>query len=76
LGLVEHDPPAAKQQQQLQPPLPPLELPCLDGLRLMLGAGWGLAADVLLRDGALASALLGGPGGLARRLAGASIQVR
>jgi hypothetical protein len=73
---VEVDPPAARHQQQQQPPLPPLELPCLDGLRLMLSAGWSLAADVLLRDGVLAGAVLGGPGGLARRLQGASIQVR
>ncbi|WIA37919.1 hypothetical protein OEZ86_001296 [Tetradesmus obliquus] len=76
LGLVTAEPTAAAQQQQQQlAPLPPLELPCLDGLRLMLAAGWGLAADVLLRDGALAGAVLGGPGGLAQRLQGASIQV-
>ncbi|KAF6252897.1 hypothetical protein COO60DRAFT_491797 [Scenedesmus sp. NREL 46B-D3] len=41
----------------------------------MLGAGWSLAADVLLRDGRLARAVLGGAGGIARRLQGASVQV-
>jgi hypothetical protein len=78
LGLVSEESTHAgdQQQQQQLAPLPPMELPCLEGLRLLLQAGWAVAADVLLRDGELAGAMLGGPESLARRLQGATrIQV-
>jgi hypothetical protein len=63
---------AATKQQQQQVSLPPLSAPCLDGMRLLLSAGWMVASDVLLNDGRMVELVLQQPSG---GLSNASIQV-
>jgi hypothetical protein len=65
--------PQKQQQQQHQLVLPPLSAPCLDGLRLLLSAGWMVASDVLANDGHMVELILQQPSG---GLSNASIQVR
>jgi trimeric autotransporter adhesin len=57
---------------------PPLDVPCLDALRLVLAAGWAIAADALNGSGELAAAVLGsgGSSSTGRRAAGGPSQLQ
>jgi hypothetical protein len=57
-----------KQQQVM----PPLTASCLEGLQLLLSAGWMVAADVLVNKGSMVELMLQQPGG---GLSNASVQV-